>query len=245
MNLFIYEAILLVHIYSDISCFLCLTYCCSQFNYFLFYQCDQSESWLASMQNKYRTFPVIMSAGKHKRLVVLQNYYHVHKINKGNIAIVLMPSCGTVIWSKWTRESLGGFSSSCRMTEGSLTASRTCQFSIHSSSLEVLQQVPAAIQLLALCIVCVQSDVLEGLTGAGRPSGATCWRSPGRRVLPVWAGRWWAPGCRGLQGRGPAPCSRSRTCRWQEEETGYVTFDPRMLRSTERWQLRSFVWHHR
>lgn len=48
--------------------------------------------------------------------------------------------------------------------------------------------------------------------GAGTPWSARCWQSPKRRVLPVWAGRWWGWRCRCPRGRGPPPCSRNHTC---------------------------------
>jgi len=53
----------------------------------------------------------------------------------------------------------------------------------------------------------------SGVTGAGTPWGPRCWRSPGRRVLPVWAGRWWGRRCRGRPGQAPPPCSRNHTWR--------------------------------
>lgn len=48
--------------------------------------------------------------------------------------------------------------------------------------------------------------------GAGRPWEVRCWQNPRKRVLPVWAGRWWGWCCRCLLGRVPPPCNRSHIC---------------------------------
>lgn len=51
--------------------------------------------------------------------------------------------------------------------------------------------------------------------GAGRPWGVKyCW-SPKRRVLPVWAGKWWGWRYRCLLGHVPPPCSRNHICKKQ------------------------------
>lgn len=74
------------------------------------------------MQNKYQTFPVILSANKHQQLVVLQNYCHVHQINIGNI-ILMRFMLNYYLIKVGSRESLRGFSFWQLRDDGGLTNS--------------------------------------------------------------------------------------------------------------------------
>lgn len=77
MNPFIYEAVLSVHIYSDISCFLC------QFQFFIsVINHNHDLAGLVSMQNKKQTFLVVLSEDKRKRLCFRIIVTKSHSLNK-------------------------------------------------------------------------------------------------------------------------------------------------------------------
>lgn len=85
MNPFIYEAVLSVHIYSDISCFLC------QFQFFIsvinqnhdlatLFPC-KTKSNFENIQT-FQTFLVVLSEDKHKRLCFTIIVTKSHSLNK-------------------------------------------------------------------------------------------------------------------------------------------------------------------